>query len=64
MRRLSRLVFRGEFSADRLTAQEIREGKNGAAGLDRVSLINLNLSGPASNHERLELLAEFGNEED
>lgn len=63
MRRLSRLLFRGEFSADRLTAQEIRPGKNGAAGLDRISLINLSLTGPASNHERLELLAEFGDQE-
>lgn len=63
--RASRLIFRGEFAADRLIAQDAREDKTGVSrGLDRVQLASISASGPLSNHERLELLAEFGDESD
>lgn len=61
--RLSRLVFRGEFAADRLLAQHMREEATSNGKLDRVQLATFSANGPLSNHERLELTAIFGNED-
>lgn len=61
---LSRLVFQGEFAADLLIAQQMKEPSVTARGLDRVQLVNLTTSGSLSNHERLELVARFGDQVD